>query len=440
MKRKDQKSSKPEGWLEKGLTCPVQLTRQQERYCSRAIGIARFIQNLLVATHRFHRINRLQWPSSSDLAKAFNSGKKEDYPFVTAVSKFVAQGACADFEAALRHWKANGYRYGAPKIHKKNRDGSGSFLAATGIAAVQYDGNRRLKLPVIGSVKLSRRLPPHIIPVSARIRRHRGKWLLSLNFYAPPPPPMNPETQGIVGVDVGINPLTSWADHAGSQGTHPNPKAYKQAQQALRRWQRAMARRDSGLCEHRQASRQASCACPRRPPSKGWQKAKQQADKIHARIIGLRRNHHHHISRELVDNYHTIGIETLNVRGMIRAGLQSKALADAGISGLLHKIRYKAEWAGAKIVQAPQKYPSSKTCFDCGAVNRSLQREKTWFCPACGQKHNRDANAARNLLVIALGAVAPKGTGTALASGIKPPVKPARMNLKRHRQQQCNRC
>ena len=411
-KVKGQKSNKPDSWIEKGLTCRVHLTVQQERYSRRAVGISRFVQNLMVETHRFHRRNRLRWPSVPELAKAFNAAKGEDYPFVCEVSKFVAQGALADFEAALRHWKANSHRFGAPKIHKKNRDGSGSFLAATGIAAVQYDGKRRLKLPVIGSVKLGRRLPAGIIPVSARIARRKGQWLLSVNYYAPPPPRINPETQGVVGVDVGINPLTSWAAEDGAAGEHGNPQAYYQAQKTLRRWQRAQARRDSGLCAHRLASRRARCKCPIRPPSQGWLKAKRQVDKVHARIVGLRNNHHHQVSREFVDNFHTIGIETLNVRGMLRAGLQSKALSDASIGDLLHKIRYKAEWAGVQVVMADQWYPSSKTCFDCGAVNRDLGRERIWHCPACGMRHDRNANAARNLLSVALGAVAPTVDGS----------------------------
>ena len=75
------------------------------------------------------------------------------------------------------------------------------------------------------------------------------------------------------------------------------------------------------------------------------------------------------MSRALVRKYHTLGIETLNVSGMIRAGLQSKALADAGMSSLLHQIRYKGGWYGTRVVEAGQWFPSSKTCSVCGVVN-----------------------------------------------------------------------
>ena len=81
--KSQRKSSRPEGWLPAGAKVPIRLTVRQEKYCRRAIGISRFCYNLAVATHRFHRINRLPWPSWQDIYKAFNACKREDYPFVT---------------------------------------------------------------------------------------------------------------------------------------------------------------------------------------------------------------------------------------------------------------------------------------------------------------------------------------------------------------------
>ena len=97
--------------------------------------------------------------------------------------------------------------------------------------------------------------------------------------------------------------------------------------------------------------------------------------------------------------------ELKNVAGMIRAGLQSKALSDAGMSTLLHQIRYKARWYGTTVVEAGRWYPSSKTCSVCGEYNAELGREKYWTCPGCGVIHDRNLNAARNLRKLALLAV-----------------------------------
>ena len=154
--------------------------------------------------------------------------------------------------------------------------------------------------------------------------------------------------------------------------------------------------------------------------SAGWWEAQRRIDRLHRRVTGLRNNAHHHVSRALVEKYHTLGIESLNVAGMIRAGRQSKALSDAGMSSLLRQIRYKAGWYGTLVVQADRMYPSSKTCSVCGVVNHELKRQPAWKCPGCGQDHDRNENAACNLLKLALLAVGEDVMlldGEALASG-----------------------
>ena len=105
---------------------------------------------------------------------------------------------------------------------------------------------------------------------------------------------------------------------------------------------------------------------------------------------------------------------------MIRAGLQPKALADASMSRLLAQIRYKATWYSTQIVEASRRYPSSKTCSACDEVNKDLGRKSIWKCPSCGVTHDRNENAARNLLKLALLAVGENvmlPDGEALASG-----------------------
>ena len=152
---------------------------------------------------------------------------------------------------------------------------------------------------------------------------------------------------------------------------------------------------------------------------------------IHRRINGLRDNAHHQVSRLLVRKYAVLAIESLNVAGMDKLPHQAKAIRDAAIGGLLQKIRYKADWYGTIIVAADRCYPSSKLCSDCGAHHASLGRELHWTCPQCGRRHDRNENAALNLLTLAinaarelgklaLGPVGPNVTlldGKALANG-----------------------
>ena len=103
--------------------------------------------------------------------------------------------------------------------------------------------------------------------------------------------------------------------------------------------------------------------------------------------------------------YAVLAIESLNVAGMDKLRRQARSIRDAAIGGLLQKIRYKADWYGTIVVAADRFYPSSNLCSDCGAHNAELGRELHWTCPQCGLRHDRNENAALNLLGVALEAV-----------------------------------
>ena len=153
------KNSCPDGWLNAGAKVPIHLTVRQENYCRDAIDIHRFCYNLAVRTHRFCRRNRLLWPSWQDISKAFNASKREDYPFVTQVAAVVATGAFRDFGQAVDNWRNPELRARVPKTKRPAFAGTGSFLAAGSMKEVRYDGKRRVKLPCLGSVKLTSTLP-----------------------------------------------------------------------------------------------------------------------------------------------------------------------------------------------------------------------------------------------------------------------------------------
>ena len=380
-KKRKQPSSCPEGWLSAARVVQLELTCRQERYAQRCVGIARFVYNRMAANDQAGQDVDL-WLTPHELEKEFNAVKHVNpvLTFVTEVSKFVAQGACRNYRNARSSWLNKNLKARRPVFRRKNRTGTGSFLAVSGVELIQYDGHRRIRLPYLGSVRMTRTLQEGI-PYEVTIRKRNGRWYASIAYWKPLVAAPQRETQSVGGVDVGINPLAVDS----SRVAYQNPKGYYRAQRRLKRWQRAQARRTPG--------------------SRGWWEAQQRLDRAHRRAVGLRNNAHHHVSRALVRKYHTLGIETLNVSGMIKAGLQSKALSDAGMSGLLNQIRYKADWYGTRIVEADQWYPSGKTCSACGAVNEDLGREREWDCPSCGVIHDRNQNAARNLQKLALLAV-----------------------------------
>ena len=179
-------------------------------------------------------------------------------------------------------------------------------------------------------------------------------------------------------VDVGQNPLA-----VDSELVHyENPKALDKHLRRLRRWQRALARRTPG--------------------SHGRREAQDRINAIHRRITGLREDTQNQLSRLLVRKYAVLGIEGLNVAGMDKLRHQARSIRDAAIAGLLRKIRYKADWYDTIIVEAARSFPSSKLCSSCGYQNDDLDREARWTCPQCAATHDRNENAAFNLLTMAL--------------------------------------
>jgi putative transposase len=386
-KRNSQRSSCPEGWLKDGIKLPVHLTVRQGQYAARAVGIARSVFNLMVATHRSARAQgHGLWPSPMELEKIFNELKHEPefgMEYATEVSKFVAQGACRDFRRADENWRNPTLNAERPTFKKKNRIGTGSFLAASGVDRVKYDDHRRIRLPYLGSVKLKRELPEGI-PYEVRIKQENGRWYASVNYWKPPVG-AEEKTHLCGAVDVGITPLA-----VDSELVHyENPKALYRMLAKLQRGQRTLARRTLAR---------------RTVGSRGWHEAQGRINAIHRRINGLRDNAHHQVSRQLVRKYAVLAIESLNVAGMDKLPHQAKAIRDAASGGLLQKIRYKADWYGTIIVEADRFYPSSKLCSDCGAHNAELGREPYWICSDCGVQHDRNENAALNLLTLAINA------------------------------------
>ena len=342
--RPSKKSSCPEGWLPAGHQVPLHLTKKQDAYCHRATGISRFVYNLCVATHHFCRFNHLNWPSWQDLQKAINQAKADDFPFITEVSKFVTEGATKNFGNALKNWLDPDHKAKKPRFHKKRLTSSGSFLAASGVATITYNGKRRVKLPYLGSVKLNATLPKGIFH-EAHISRQNGQWLLSINYWKTPEDIPYPDTRIEEGaVDTGINPHATDSEAQ----TWENPKAYYKAERKLARWQRAQARRQVG--------------------SRGWWEAQHRIDRLHRRITGLRKHATHEMTTQLVNKFQNLVTEDLNVKGMMQ-GKTPKAQADASMGEIKRQLIYKSQWHHCNTTLAPRFYPSNKTCSNCSEVN-----------------------------------------------------------------------
>jgi len=191
-------------------------------------------------------------------------------------------------------------------------------------------------------------------------------------------------TGGPVGVDAGVKELA-----VASDGTfYANPKELARQQKKLRRLQRKLSRQQKG--------------------GANYNKTKGQIAKVHARIANVRSWHTNNASSDIVkrgapDDQRpaAIGLENLNVRGMVKNHRLARAVADANMSELRRQIEYKAAWGGTDVVVADRFYPSTQTCSNCGVIRNGEDKvklsDRVFRCPECGFEIDRDLNAARNL-------------------------------------------
>ena len=178
-----------------------------------------------------------------------------------------------------------------------------------------------------------------------------------------------------MGVDVGLTQLATL-----STGEKiPNPKRYHARLRYLRQQQRCLARRQTG--------------------SRRREKQRLRVAKIHAQVRQERQCALHRLTTRLVKEFDLICIEDLNVKGLAR-GLHARAIHDAAFSEVRRQLTYKSDWYGKILVEVDRWYPSSKRCSQCHHMLDALRLdERQWTCPGCGTCHDRDINAARNLLL-----------------------------------------
>jgi putative transposase len=127
-------------------------------------------------------------------------------------------------------------------------------------------------------------------------------------------------------------------------------------------------------------------------------KARIKAACLHSKIANQRSDFLHKLSTQIVNENQVICVETLSIKEMMKTKHIAKLVGSLGLNQFLNMLKYKSEWNEREFVQIDKWFPSSKTCFDCGTINKELilsQRE--WSC-SCGAKHDRDINAAKNIL------------------------------------------
>jgi putative transposase len=345
----------------------------QRLYFARAAGTARFAWNWALARWRQEYALKREyccgpWPSEVWLRREFNAAKREQFPWVFDVTKCAVQEAIIDLGAAFRAFFEERAKY--PRF--KRKDDTPSFCAANEVGTFRADGER-IKLPVIGWVRMREAVRFSGPLKRATVSCEAGRWFVAIQIETNDVRPvMHPET--MVGADLGVTALATLSTGEVIEG----PKAHAAALKRLRRANKAMARKRRG--------------------SRNARKAKTRLSRLHRRVAAIRRDALHKLTTRITKTFAIIGIEDLNVKGMVRNRRLARAVSDVGMHEFRRQITYKARLYGARIVVADRWYPSSKTCSCCGVIKPTLDlAERTFRCEDCGFEAGRDINAALNL-------------------------------------------
>jgi putative transposase len=343
----------------------------QRLYFARAAGTARFAYNWALAEWR-RQYKAGEKPSDVSLRRQLNAVKREQFPWMYDVTKAAVQEAIIDLGSAFRAFFEKRGRY--PRF--KRKDDKASFCAANEAGTFRTDGER-IKLPVIGWVRMREAVRFSGPLKRATVSREAGRWFVALQIETDDVQPvMQPEP--VVGVDLGVSALATLSTGEVIEG----PKAHKAMLLPLRRSNKALARKRRG--------------------SANFRKTKRRLARVHARIANVRRDATHKLTTRLTKTYRTIGIEDLNVRGMAANRCLARSIMDGGFFEFRRQLDYKARLYGARIVVAGRFYPSSKTCSCCGVIKETLALSQRMFaCDDCGFEAARDVNAALNLARLA---------------------------------------
>lgn len=348
-------------------------TTEQRVLFGRCVGTARFAYNYAVNVWREHGEARkldatLKPVSEQDIRKRLNEEKAEKYPWMYNVPKTVVQQAVKNAGAAVQRFyrKLGGY----PKFHKKGIHDSARL--DNGPGTFGFDG-KRVRLPKIGWVRTHEALRFDGRPMSAVLSRSGDHWFLSVQVEVPDDAYyLERADDGVVGVDLGIKTAVVCSDGTAIE----SPKPLKKYLKRLKRKQRAVSRKKRGSNNRRKAVRVLA--------------------RVHERIANIRNDWTHKVTTKLVSENQAIGVEDLNVAGMLKNHRLARAIADVGFGEFRRQVTYKTLRYATQLVLYPRFEPSSKKCSACGHVLDELPLStRSWTCPQCGEPHDRDLNAAR---------------------------------------------
>jgi putative transposase len=334
-------------------------------------GGARFAYNWGLAGRIELYETKKECTNAIEQHKLLNSLKSSEFPWMYESSKCVFQEALRDLDKSFKNFYRglkSGEKIGFPAFKKK---GVKDSFRLTGTIKIT---GKEVQLPRLGKTKLKEESSLKGKICSATVLREADRWFVSILVEEKIPDPV-PVIGNAVGADVGILHFVTYSD-----GTKvPSPKALEKNLKGLNRCARQHARKQRGS-----NNRKKSC---------------KKLSRKYRRTRNIRKDFLHKESTKLAKTKSVIVVEKLNIKGMLKNRRLSRKISDAGWGEFFRMLEYKTQWYGSQLMIAPRFYPSSKICSACDNYVKELPLSvREWQCAKCNKIHDRDVNAAENLL------------------------------------------
>ncbi|WP_327730437.1 transposase [Streptomyces sp. NBC_00487] len=363
-------------------------TDAQTAELSRTFGCVRKVYNMALGarTEAWARQDRVNYNQTSAMLTAWK--KTEELAFLNDVSSVPLQQALRHLQTAFTHFFAKRAKY--PRFKSRKRSRKSAEYTVSGFRF--RDGKLTLaKMSEPLDIVWSRPLPNGAKPSTVTVSQDAaGRWFVSMLCDDPTVRPL-PATDAAVGIDVGLDHLLTLS--TGEKVANARHERRDRARLAMA--QRELSRKAKGDGTNRA-------------------KARRKVARVHARIADRRRDMLHKLTTRLVRENQTLVIEDLAVRNTVKNHTLARAISDASWSEFRSMLEYKAAWYGREVIAVDRFFPSSKLCSSCGTLQKKMPLGvRMWTCDSCGTTHDRDVNAAKNLLAAGLAV-------TVCGAGVRP--------------------
>ena len=354
----------------------------QQATLARTFGCVRVVWNRTLAARHERYATEGEGTSYAETDRALTAMKRQpEWAFLNEVSSVPLQQVLRHQHQAFRAFFAQRARYPRFKSYRGRQAATytrSAFCMRGGVLRLA-----KMSEPIPFVWTWPRADVASLDPASVTVTRDPARrWFVTFHVDVPDPVPL-PAAGQDMGIDLGLTDLAVLS--TGEKISHP--RDWERHERNLKRWQRRLARCQKG--------------------SRNRAKRRVKVARAHARVADARRDFLHKFSTQIIRSNDVIAVEDLQVRNMVRNRSLARAISCTGWAELRAMLEYKAQRAGRTVVVVDRWHPSSKTCSACGHLLAALTLStRVWQCPACGTRHDRDINAAKNILAAGLAVTA----------------------------------